>query len=553
MCLKDPSPTRTGFADGVAARQDPNAEKVNVKTVANRGTLEISGQADSRAMGTKRISLHAWQPHVVAITAVAAAAALRVWPLQVLGVRLAWITFYPAVMVAALCGGPHAALLGTFLSCLAVLFGLPLLVHQPLIRDSTDWLGLGFFFATCTIIAGISVVSRRAQARENQAMAERDRFFALSLDLLCVAGFDGYFKRLNPAWEKVTGWTTQELRSKPFLQFVHPHDREATIRESRKQMSGEPVLSFRNRYRCQDGSYRWLSWKSIPAEKESLMYAVARDITGHIHKEEEMQALNEALRRRSAELEASNKELEAFTYSVSHDLRAPLRHIDGFSRLLMETHGSELSEEALDYITTIRDSTREMSQLVDDLLNLARIGRRELSLQVAGLTTLVDAVASNLKAANPGRAIEWKVGPLPFVECDPSLMKQVFLNLLSNAVKFTRHRQPAVIEVGSFEQDNQPVVYVCDNGAGFDMKYSDKLFGVFQRLHRQEDFEGTGIGLAIVARVIQKHGGNVWAEGELNKGAAFYFTVGKTNGTDSKHSTEGVAHAGERENSFGGR
>jgi len=496
-------------------------------------------------MDMKHLSRYAWRPYVVAITVVAAAAALRVWPLHSLGVSLAWLTFYPAVMVAALYGGTSAALLGTFLSCLAVLFVLPLFVHQPFIKDSTDWLGLAVFFATCTLISGIAEATRRAQARENQAMAERDRFFTLSLDLLCVAGFDGYFKRLNPIWERVTGWTTEELLSKPFLEFVHPEDREATILEVQNQQRGEAVLSFKNRYQCKDGSYRWLSWKSIPVEEESLMYGTARDITESRKEEEKTERLNAELGRRTAELEVSNKELEAFTYSVSHDLRAPLRHIDGFSKLLMDAHSSELTEEARDYVATIRESTKEMSQLVDDLLNLARIGRRELSLQVTGLKTLVEEVVSNLKARSASRAMEWKVQPLPFVECDPSLMKQVLINLLSNAVKFSRQRELAVIEVGSFQQDNQPVIFVRDNGVGFDMKYVDKLFAVFQRLHRQEDFEGTGIGLAIVHRIIQKHGGRVWAEGELNKGAVFYFTLGSPAKTDSKDSAAGGAYAGQ--------
>ena len=232
------------------------------------------------------------------------------------------------------------------------------------------------------------------------------------------------------------------------------------------------------------------------------------------------------VQERTAELAATNKELEAFTYSVSHDLRAPLRHMDGFSRLLLEEHSTELSEEAREYVSLIRDGASEMSQLVDDLLNLARVGRKELSLQVAGLDALVGEVVSALKAESAKRTIEWKIQPLPFVECDPSLIKLVFTNLLSNAVKYTRPREVAVIEVGSIQQNNQSVVFVRDNGVGFDMKHVGKLFGVFQRLHRQEDFEGTGIGLAIVQRIIHKHRGRVWAEAELNKGAAFYFALG---------------------------
>ena len=238
------------------------------------------------------------------------------------------------------------------------------------------------------------------------------------------------------------------------------------------------------------------------------------------------------VQERTAELQASNKELEAFTYSVSHDLRAPLRHIDGFSKLLIEDCGAELSKEALEYISIIRSGTQQMSQLVDELLNLARVGRQELSLHLTGLDTLVDELVSSLKTENSGREIEWKIQPLPFTECDPTLMKQVFANLLSNAVKYTRPRSIAVIEVGSTHIESETVIFVRDNGIGFDMKHANKLFGVFQRLHRQEDFEGTGVGLAIIQRIINKHGGRVWADAALNKGATFFFTLGSPNGNE---------------------
>lgn len=245
---------------------------------------------------------------------------------------------------------------------------------------------------------------------------------------------------------------------------------------------------------------------------------------------ERFQKLNEELEervlRRTAELEATNKELEAFTYSVSHDLRAPLRRIDGFANLLVEEHGAQLSDEAARYLSRVREGTRHMGQLVDDLLNLARLGRKELNLQVTGLSSIVEGVAGVLKRETADRAVEWKIQSLPFVECDPALMEVVFMNLLSNAVKYTRPRERAVIEVGSVEENGHRVIFVRDNGVGFSMKYADKLFGVFQRLHRAEDFEGTGVGLATVQRILYKHGGRIWAEAELDKGACFYFTIG---------------------------
>jgi PAS domain S-box-containing protein len=249
-----------------------------------------------------------------------------------------------------------------------------------------------------------------------------------------------------------------------------------------------------------------------------LVTAAIRDISVR-------QRLIHDLQRRSAELEEANKELEAFTYSVSHDLRAPLRHVDGFSKLLLEEPASGLSDDARSYLQDIRESTLEMGRLVDDLLALARVGRKELVLQVTGLGALADLVITELKRANVGRVIEWKIEKLPFVECDPGLVKQVLVNLLSNAIKYTRPREVAVIEVGATVKNGIPAIYVRDNGVGFNMKNASKLFGVFQRLHRQEDFEGTGVGLATVQRIIHKHGGKVWAEAELDRGAAFFFTL----------------------------
>jgi len=252
------------------------------------------------------------------------------------------------------------------------------------------------------------------------------------------------------------------------------------------------------------------------------------------------------VKKRTAELEAANTELEAFTYSVSHDLRAPLRHLDGFSRLLVEQHQAEMSPDAQEYVATIRDSAIQMGMLIDDLLNLAHVGRRQLDVQVTGLNSLVEEVRAELKGSNPDRLIEWKVETLPFVECDPGLMKQVFANLLSNAVKYSRPRKPAVIEVGVTDRDGARAVFVRDNGVGFSMKYANKLFGVFQRLHRSEDFEGTGVGLATVQRIIHKHGGRVWAEAELNKGAAFYFTLGTAKAEDSQQKAGGTEGELER-------
>jgi signal transduction histidine kinase len=248
--------------------------------------------------------------------------------------------------------------------------------------------------------------------------------------------------------------------------------------------------------------------------------------------EAEVRELNDHLGRRvkqrTAELEEMNRELEAFSYSVSHDLRAPLRHLDGFSHILQQTYGPQLPEGAQHYLERIRSAAKHMSELVEDLLQLARVGRQATRCELQPIRTLVDEARKEVEPECVGRDIHWEISSLPELEIDPGLFRLVFTNLLSNAVKFTRDRQVATIEVGSFDGNGMSVIFVRDNGAGFDPRHADKLFGVFQRLHRQDEFEGTGIGLATVHRIVQKHGGRVWAESELNKGASFYFSVPTT-------------------------
>lgn len=285
--------------------------------------------------------------------------------------------------------------------------------------------------------------------------------------------------------------------------------------------------------KAKDGTLYWVDTTIVPFlnghGKPRQYIAIRADITDRKQAEEEIRTLNAELEarvaRRTAELEAANKELEAFSYSVSHDLRAPLRAINGFTRIVLDEFGKQLPEEGKKYLERVREGGRRMGALIDDLLKFAQLSRQPLALQGVDMAQLVRETLAELNPAAGGRHIETRIAELPACQGDPALLKQVWVNLLSNAIKYTRDRMPAVVEVGS-EQDNGRCVYfVRDNGVGFNMKYAGKLFGVFQRLHGPDEFEGTGVGLAIVQRVVCRHGGRVWCAAEPDRGATFYFTL----------------------------
>jgi len=264
----------------------------------------------------------------------------------------------------------------------------------------------------------------------------------------------------------------------------------------------------------------------------AIVALLTQKVTQRKREREELRRVNETLEQRvlsrTAELDATNKELEAFSYSVAHDLRAPLRHMDGFIRLLKKHSWASLDERNQRYLGIISDSARQMGLLIDDLLAFSRLGRAELQLLPVSLQQLVQEAIQEMREETQGRDIAWKISQLPEVMADRSMMRLVMINLLTNAVKFTGKRERAEIEVGaSSNEADGIVVFVRDNGVGFDMEYADKLFGVFQRLHPIEEYEGTGIGLANVQRIIHRHKGRTWARGEVDQGATFYFSLPK--------------------------
>ena len=256
-----------------------------------------------------------------------------------------------------------------------------------------------------------------------------------------------------------------------------------------------------------------------------MILLAIEDITERKKAEEEIKKLNKELMHRAIELEAAYKELETFSYSISHDLRTPLLVIGGFSRLLLEKYSNHLDAKGQQFLNFIHSSTQKMFQLIDDLLNFSRLGRQQMKPSDIDMSELAKALFEELKSITPDRTLQLNIKTLPPVRGDQAMFRQVLVNLLSNAIKFTRTKETAVIEIGCIVKENQDICYVKDNGVGFDMQYAGKLFGVFQRLHTVDEFEGTGVGLAIVQRIIHRHGGQVWAEGEVNKGATFYFTL----------------------------
>ena len=315
------------------------------------------------------------------------------------------------------------------------------------------------------------------------------------------------------------------------LNALHPEDRAGFQAALTGRVPAGTHLSREVRCCAPHGPEFYLLFHALSSLQEDgvVWDGFFLDISDRKQAEEEIRRLNEGLelrvKERTAQLEAANKELESFSYSVSHDLRAPVRAISGFSRILLEDHAHRLDDEGRRLLQIVIADSRRMGRLIDDLLAFSRLGRGDLSLSEVDLHRLVNQVVAELEKATAGRSLRWQVLPLPRVRADRSLLHQVWLNLLGNAVKFTTAVEAAVIEVGCRQEEGREVFYVKDNGVGFDMRYANKLFKVFERLHGPQEFEGTGIGLALTQRIISRHGGTIWAEGKVNGGATFFFTL----------------------------
>ncbi len=347
---------------------------------------------------------------------------------------------------------------------------------------------------------------------------------------------EGLITDWNRQAELTFGWNRGEAVGRPLTETIIPPQFREAHRKGvlRFLTTGEgPVLNKRIELRAlhRDGHEFPVELTVWPVRVGGVFRfnAFVHDITERHQAAEKISQLNEELRKRVAEVEAANQELEAFSYSVSHDLRAPLRAIDGFSRILMEDAAPQLTGDSLRFLNLVRENAHRMGQLIDDLLVFARLSRQPLQKQRVVTADLVHAVLEDLLCEQDHRRVVLSIHSLPECEADPNLLKQVFQNLLANAFKYTRRRDEAHVEIGACQTPLQPeravVFFVRDNGVGFDMRYADKLFGVFQRLHRAEDYEGTGVGLAIVQRVVRRHGGRAWAEAEVDGGATFYFTL----------------------------
>lgn len=392
-------------------------------------------------------------------------------------------------------------------------------------KDDTEFaaeISLGPVETTLGVFVMAAVRDVTERKKNDELRMELAAIVDSSHDAIIGTSLDGTVRSWNAGARWIFGYTAEEMVGKR-LELLMPPDRQGEERAIVERLArGERVEAFETVRRRKTGGTIYVSVTISPIRNTAgeVIGAsrVARDITDRKRAELALAQAKEAL-------EAANRELEAFSYSVAHDLRAPLRGIDGFSQALLEDYGDRLDEDGQRYLQRVQESARQMAQLIDGLLSLARIGRGDTRRDYVTLGELARSVAERLKAEEPDRNVELRLAPGLMTIGDPRLLRVALENLLGNAWKFTRARAPAIIELGCMRKEGVVVFYVRDNGVGFDPAFAGKLFGVFQRLHTQGEFEGNGIGLATVQRIIRRHHGRIWAEGAVGEGATFYFTL----------------------------
>ena len=385
-----------------------------------------------------------------------------------------------------------------------------------------------------TIVNMLGTVLERMRAEKALQISER-RYRELLTNIaegMAIVDLEEDILFANKAFSDMLGYTESELVEMNILDIVADEDKAVILTQTEERQKGKST-AYTHRFVRKDGEQRIVRVSAVPSRDDDGQVdgsiAVITDITERILKDREIQKLNEELSRRveerTAELAAANKELEAFSYSVSHDLRAPLRTIDGFSQALMEDYSDVIDDTGRDFLRRVRSAAGRMASLIEDLLVLSRVTRAEMDRTDVDLSKIAGDIIDEFREMEPERMVDVEISDDVHVRCDQRLIKLVLQNLLDNAWKFTSKKENAIIEFGSEDRDGEPVFYVKDNGAGFNMDHRDKLFVPFQRLHHVEDFEGSGIGLATVQRIINRHGGKVWAESTINEGSTFYFTI----------------------------
>jgi len=383
------------------------------------------------------------------------------------------------------------------------------------------------------------MVTERTHAEEKLKASLREiSDFKAALDehaIVAMTAPQGKITYTNDKFCSISKYSREELMGQDHRIINSGHHPREFFRDLWTTIGEGRVWHGEIKNKAKDGSCYWMDTTIVPFVNEGgkprQYIAIRTDITERKQAEEKILQLNTELEarvaRRTTELEAANKELEAFSYSVSHDLRAPLRAVNGFADIVLRDYGSQLPEKGRHFLERVRNGGQQMGQLIDDLLAFARLNRQPVSRRPVNTIKLVQEVLEAPNLCEKGRRIEMQVGELPPCQGDPTLLRQVWINLISNAVKYSRGREPAIVEIGGESKEGEDLYFVRDNGVGFDMQYAHKLFGVFQRLHRADEFEGTGVGLAIVQRIVHRHGGRVWVDAAPNRGATFFFTIEK--------------------------